>query len=255
MSNLYKISFVLVSLWITACQSENAETEKLRQENAQLRQEITDNQVIANKIASGVNDIILLLDSVERTENEMYVSLEGGTSYQDLKQRIEKIHTKFFASKEALNGVELALQKTNQQNNQLYQTIENLKGKLAEKEKHILELQNQIEKYKEDNRKLITRVDVMKEMLQKRNEEIMMKKRELTALNSQLNELKYQQLQAQIQSYVTQGDAAYEIAERTQLAPKKKREAYQQAYDFYKRAYDSGRVDVLEKMKLIERKM
>ncbi|MCS7003804.1 MAG: hypothetical protein NZM38_00600 [Cytophagales bacterium] len=248
---------LFVKIWhlVTSCSSENAEIERLKQENAQLRQEIIDNQSFTNKIANGVNELMSLLDSLEKTENEVYVSLEGGTNYQELKTRIEHLHQKFHSSKNTLTTIETALEKARKENNELYRTIDNLKNKLAEKEKHILELQAQVEKYKEDNRKLITRVDIMKEMLQKRNEEILAKKRELTTLNSKINELKYQQLQMQIESYIIQGDAAFEIAERTQLAPRKKREAYQQAYEFYKRAYDSGRTDVLEKMKLIEQKL
>jgi chromosome segregation ATPase len=245
---------ILIS-YLIGC-GESAETTNLRKENERLQDEIRSNREITEKVYEGINLISNMLDSVEKTESEMYVSLEGkGTSYEDLIKRISNMHEKFKSSKAALAQIENALEKKESEKNMLAQTVAILKKELDSKEKHITDLQKELEKYKESNQQLITKVDLMKGLVEKKNQEIAEKKRELTALNSSLNAAKYAAEQTLINSYLSQGDAAMELAERTKLAPQKKRDAYKQAYEFYKKAFEAGKVEAEEKMKQAERKL
>jgi hypothetical protein len=49
--------------------------------------------------------------------------------------------------------------------------------------------------------------------------------------------------------------AMEEAGNRTKLAPRKKKETYQKAYDLYKQAFEAGRTDAFEKMEELEDKL
>ena len=56
-------------------------------------------------------------------------------------------------------------------------------------------------------------------------------------------------------SYFALGEALEEAARRTKLAPKKRKETYREAIEYYKQALAFGREDAQEKINALEEKI
>ncbi len=230
----------------------------LKDENEQLKMQKEDLEAELARAQAGVStleQIGVLMDSIDGMRNAIQLDLEAGTSYQDYLKRMEEL-TKYVSETEAkLNGLEGQFSEASEKNKAYVSTISRLKKDLSAKTKEIQQLQEMVEGYKIENDQLLTMVELQEAELQSKEELIEQKKEELALLDNRMMELMVQSQVSEADAYFARASAVEEAANRTKLAPKKKKETYQEAIDLYKKAMALGNLQAEVKIKELEAKI
>lgn len=229
-----------------------AELEQLRSENQQLKAALGESNEFADQMNDKLGQIDVLLDSIESAEETLAVTLMEGTSYNDYTQRIRNIQDYIENSKSEISKLEKSLSKSNANNRVFLSQVERLKGDLEKRESRIVELSQQVETYKEENAALIKTVDLQEQAILAQESRIRENKKEMAFLEVKLERLQAAAKEAEANAYFAQGEMQEQLAKKTLLAPKKKKGHIQEAYDYYKKAFEAGHKEAYAKMEALE---
>jgi chromosome segregation ATPase len=199
-----------------------------------------------------MDEVGILLDSIEAQDESIAFSLEKGTSYDDYSTRLQDINDYIENSKMKVMEMEELLQQSEGKNQALAAMVSKYRRSIEEKEQKIAMLTEQVDKYRVENQSLIKTVDLQNQELKEREKEIEAKRAELSALESDIERMMAEAKQAEADAYFARAESTVEMANRTKFAPKKKKETLKIAYDLYKLAFESGREDAYAKMEELE---
>ena len=241
---------VAISLLVFSCGLKD-ENEKLKMDNEELSAELAR----AQAGVATLEQIGELMDSIDAMRNVIELDLEAGTTYEDYLRRMEDL-TEYVSNTEAkLSSLEKQFSEASNKNNSYLATIKRLKNDLAARTKEISDLQETVEGYKSENDQLLTMVELQTAELNDKSAEIERKKEELQLLDNRMQELMAQAQISEADAYFARAAAVEEAANRTKLAPKKKKETYMEAIELYKKSMALGNTEAEAKIKELESKI
>ncbi len=230
----------------------------LKDENEQLKMQNEELEAQLSRAQAGVatlEQIGVLMDSIDEMRDVIQLDLEAGTSYEDYLQQMESLSQYVSETEEKLNNLERQFSQSSEKNSAYISTISRLKKDLSSKTKEIQELQDMVEGYKIENDQLLTMVELQEAEITNKTELIEQKKEELELLENRMVEIMAQAQISEADSYFARASAVEEAANRTKLAPKKKKETYMEAIELYKKAMALGNVDAENKIKELEERI
>lgn len=248
---LFKINTFTLTLLLllVACGKD------LKEENERLKEALLVAEADSESLATSLEEVNSLLDSIELTQQAISINLETGMTYRDYASRIKAINKYIEDSDARLTAVENKLAQVKSKNKVYLGIIKNLRKDLATKEGLIKKLEAQVSNYKQENEALVKTVDLQKNELAEQDAAIQQKRQELKALDDTIKMMKQDLVATQADFYYKQGLAAEALAQKTRLAPKKKKAHYQTAYDFYEQAFKLGKSEAYNKMQALEAKI
>jgi len=194
----------------------------------------------SNQVAATLQEVGVMMDSIDANRQLLKVNMIEGTTYSDYTARIKDINEYVKESQKKIENLENALKKSRGTSNAFSNTIKKMKADLEARNKEILELQGQVDKYRNENQNLIQTVTLQEAELGDKEAKIIQKEQELALIEARIQELMIQSKMSEGDSYYARGEAIEEAANRTKLAPKKKKETYQEALEMYKKALSLG---------------
>ncbi len=245
---------VLATGFLASCVSKG-EYEKLSEERNLLQAELENTEKLNSQITSKMDEVDVLLDSIEASDQSLSIQLEKGTSYSDYSSRLQNINNVIENSKNKIAEMEKLLEDSDAKNSSLGRMVSKLRSSIEQKEARIAELNQQVEKYKTENASLIKTVDLQSRELKEREMQIQLKKEELEKLQADIEEANNTIQDTKATLFYDQAEAMVEAADRTKFAPKKKKETYKEAYELYKQAFEAGNKEAFAKMEALEKKM
>jgi chromosome segregation ATPase len=178
-----------------------------------------------------------------------------GTTYDDYKARMKDINSYVKDTQRKIDDLEKSLSKSKSSSNAFSKTIKQLRADLETKTKSIADLQEQVEKYRNENENLITTVGMQEKELVDKQSEIDAKAQELALIEARIQELMIQSKMSEADAYYARAQAVEEAANRTRLAPKKKKETLKEAVELYKKALSLGKEEAQAKIDELEKKI
>lgn len=240
------ILLLLIPAFLVSC--DNAEKQELQSQIDSLQSELERSHQTSQTLA----EVGILLDSIDETRQLLRVNLVEGTPYDDYSGRMEDLHDYIRDTEEKIARLEQNLQSSKTGSNALSKTINQLKTQLRAKEKEMVFLQDQVEKFRNENENLIITVNLQDAEIADKQEQIDARSQELALIEARVQEL-------MIQSKVSEGDAYYmraqaieTAANRTKLAPRKKKETLKEALELYKKARSLGKAEAQAKIDYLE---
>ncbi|MEP2667606.1 MAG: hypothetical protein ABJH04_01355 [Cyclobacteriaceae bacterium] len=245
-----KLVFVLlVGILFMSC--GGGESEKMQMAIDSLTRELEENREVANTL----QEVGVMMDSIDANRQALKIGMLEGTSYTDYKARMNDINDYVKDSQKKILDLENALKKSRGTSNAFSSTIKKLKADLESKNQEILELQGQVDKYRNENQNLIQTVTLQEAELGDKEAKILQKEQELALIEARIQELMIQSKMSEGDAYYARGEAIEEAANRTKLAPRKKKETYQEALDMYKKALSLGVAKAQTKITEMEEKV
>src|SRR5690606_33643875 len=208
---------------------------------------------ISQRMAKTLTEVGVLMDSIDASRQLLRVNMVEGTSYEDYKERMRDINSYVKDTQSKIEDLEKTLSKSRSTSNAYAATIKKLKAEMEEKTKRIADLQEQVEKFRNENQNLISTVGMQEAELLDKEAEIETKTQELALIEARIQELMIQSKMSEADAYYARAQAVEEAANRTKLAPKKKKETLREAIELYKKSLSLGkaeaqaRIDDLEK--------
>ncbi len=248
-----KRSFIIlipVLFYFTGCQIQK-ENEALKIENEELQANLNRAQTAAKTL----EEIGILMDSIDHARNALRLELEEGTSYDSYTERMKDINKYVEESEAKIAQLETEISNSSSKNRTYLNSISRLKKDLKQKTKEINELMNTVESYKSVNKELLNMMDIQDTELADLEKEIEIRQEELEYLENRMQELMVKSQINEGDAYFARAQAIEEAARRTKLAPKKKKETYSEALELYKKAKAFGHEGTDEKIAELEKKI
>lgn len=227
------------------------EKEKLQMAVDSLTQQLEASKQVANTL----QEVGVMMDSIDANRQLLRVNMIEGTTYSDYTARMKDINEYVKESQDKIEALERALKKSRGTSNVFSATIKKLKADLDARNKEILALQEQVDKYRNENQNLIQTVSLQEAELGDKEAKIIEKEQELALIEARIQELMIQSKMSEGDSYYARGEAIEEAANRTKLAPRKKKETYREAIEMYKKALSLGVAKAQAKISELEEKV
>lgn len=242
-------SLLVIALAAVACDTQ--EKAKLKSEVDSLRSELQTSQ----RMAQTLEDVGTLMDSIDANRQLLRVNMVEGTTYDDYTSRMKDLNNYVRDTEDKIADLEEQLRKSNSSSKSFANVIKKLKAELVTKSQEIALLQEEAEKVRNENQNLSETIRLQEEELTTKEEEIRLKETELASSESKIQEMILNQKISEAEAYFKQAQAVEETANRTKLAPKKKKASIRQAIDLYKKALSLGKQEAQAKITELEKKL
>jgi len=247
---LKKLLFAVpVVALFAAC--DNGEKVALQSKVDSLKVELEASQ----KVAATLDEVGVLMDSIDASRQLLRVNMVEGTTYDDYKSRMKDINGYVKDTQRKIDDLEKSLSSSQSKNSTNAKLIKKLKADIETKSKEIASLQEQVDKFRSENQNLITTVGMQEAELSDKSAQIETKNQELALIEARVQEMMIQSKMSEADAYFARGQAVEEAARRTQLAPRKKKETYKEAIELYKKALSLGKTEAQEKITALEKKI
>lgn len=211
--------------------------KKLETQNMALQSELDSLSIILSETESAVeslSDIGIILDSIESQRNIIRMEMvEGGIAYEDYVKRVE-----------ALNGyleqAESKISKLEKSQRSYASIVKKLREELNEKNREVDALEIILNDFKADNVSMQGTIRLQEAEIQDLEWEIQLKEQELSLIEEKIDQMIEVSKMSEADGYYARGVAYEEAANRTKLAPRKKKETLKQALELYQQALDLG---------------
>ncbi|MEQ9166543.1 MAG: hypothetical protein RLO12_09820 [Fulvivirga sp.] len=233
-------------LAFASCNTKQLETENaaLKAAMDSLNIQIENDKVVGEQLAK----VSALMDSIDKERNSLRINLETGIKPDDYETRMKGIQQYLKDTREQLSDME--------KNNTSYSAlVRKLQKELVSKNTEITNLQNQVALYQEENQGLISKVNLQSVEIEDKNEMIMIKEQELALIEAKMQELMIKAEVSEADAFFARGEAMELAADRTKLAPKKRKETYQEALELYKKSQSLGNTFAQAKIEALQKKI
>ncbi|MCI0751555.1 MAG: hypothetical protein L0Y35_06940 [Flammeovirgaceae bacterium] len=227
-------------------------------EKAQLQSKVDSLQIeleTSQRMANTLQEVGTLMDSIDASRQLLRVNMVEGTTYDDYTARMKDINNYIKETESKIEELEKSLKKAKGSASAYASTIKKLKADLQSKSQEIAMLQEQVEKYRNENQNLIQTVGLQEAELADKQTQIEAKQQELALIESRIQEMMIQSKMSEGDAYYARAMAVEEAANRTKLAPKKKKETYKEALELYRKALSLGKKEAQAKITALEKKI
>ncbi len=239
---------VTAGLLVSSC-GMNSETEQLRAEADSLQAELQSTTLAVQTL----QQVGAWMDSIDSGRENLELSLERGIQSDDFVARMEAINQYVKDSENKITELESNLSSTSSQSQAYAGTISRLRQQLQSKNDEVVSLQDQVTRYKVENQDLISAVSMREEEIMQKDTELEIKRQELQLLEARIMGLFEAAKINQADALFARGQAIEEAANRTRLAPNKKKETYLEALELYRQASNLGHVEAKTKMEELQK--
>lgn len=227
------------------------EAEKLKSQVDSLKVELQTSQ----QFATTLQEVSVLMDSIDANRQVLRVNMVEGTTYENYTARMKDINNYVKDTQSKIENLESSLKKSKGNTSALSSTIKKLKADLEARNKAIAELNEQVDELRNKNQNLITTVGLQEAELNDKEAQIIIKQQELALIEAKIQELMVASKMSEADSYFARAQAVEEAANRTKLAPKKKKETLKEAIELYKKALSLGKQEAEAKITELEKKI
>ena len=199
-----------------------------------------------------LEEVGVLLDSIDASRNDLSVTIVEGITYADYIGRLKKINTHIKDSQAKILELEGNLKKSK---NLSAGTIKRLKADLNIRSAQIVELQIQIAELRQNNDSQFMRLLKKDSIISGKDEVIRLKSEDVAALQSLVQDIDDQNRIKVANLYFDQAQALETAADRTQFAPRKKKDARREALELYRLSLSMGNDKAQEKIDTLEKQL
>lgn len=205
-----------------------------------------------HQVAQMMTEIGVMLDSIDKNRHAVTVGLAEGTN-QNYVRRLEDINQYVLRSERKLAALEKTARRT--RDAAYPAAIRKLKKDLEIRTHELEALKEQVALYKGQNDDLIREVSEKEVQLREKLALIQAKQTEVDQLNEQVQQLLVKSKQDEGESYFARAEAVEETANRTHLAPRKKKNTLKQALELYRMAQFYGKEGAEAKVDRLEKRL
>jgi hypothetical protein len=207
------------------------------------------------QMSQALSEVGELLDSIDASRQLLRVKLEQGTPYDDYTDRLKDVNAYIRTTAGKIETLEQNLKTSSSSSKALAKTVRLLKAELAKKGEEVAFLQEQVEKFRHENQNLVITVDLQDAEIADKQDQIDAKEQELALIEARVQELMIHSKISEAEAFYTRAQAIEKAADRTKLAPRKRKETIKEAIDLYKKALSMGKTEAGAKITELEARL
>jgi chromosome segregation ATPase len=222
-----------ITIAIAGC---TGDSKKLQSQVDSLKNELQTSQ----QFTKTLEEVGVLMDSIDANRQLLRVNMVEGTTYDDYTSRMKGINNYVKDTQSKIEDLEKSLKKSKGNSNAYAASIKKLKADLEGKQKEIADLQTKVDQLSTENKNLISTTQLQEAELTDKEAQIAAKTQELSLIEAKIESLMVSSKMNEADSYFARAQAIEEAANRTKLAPKKKKNTLKEALEMYKKAQSLG---------------
>jgi hypothetical protein len=204
------------------------------------------------EVEKSMNEVGMLIDSIDASRNSLQIKMIEGSNYADYVSRLNEIN-KYVKQTEAKLS---SLEKSSTNNSKATaSTIRRMKADLEKRSEEIIELQLQVAQLRDENLAVWKKVNEKDSILAMKDQVIKLNQSDIASLEKLFNDTQAENKVAVANLYFAQAAALEEAANRTQFAPRKKKEARREALELYKLSLTLGNNDAQARIDDLTKKL
>jgi len=239
---------VVALLWSCGLKDEN---KKLLAKIDSLNVEVKTGQ----EVAATLQEVGLLLDSIDVNRNLLRSDIIEGTSNANYSERLKSINAYVKSTSSRIEELEASLSKAKSGSAQYASMVKKLKAELETRKAEMLALEESVAQLRAENETLAQTVTQKETVISEKENFIQVKEQELASLETEFKNFSEQSKLTEGDLYYAQAVALEEAADRTKLAPRKKKTTQQEALELYRKALQFGKQDAQVKIQELEEKL
>lgn len=206
----------------------------------------------SKEVEKSMNEVGVLIDSIDASRKALQLNMIEGDNYADYVARLNDINAHVRQTEAKL----ASLEKSNKNASKASASaIRRLKADLEKRSVEIVELQLQIAKLRDENLAVWTKVNQKDSILSTRDQVIKIKESDIASLEKTMSDTQAENRMVVADLYYAQAKALEKAADRTQFAPRKKKEARLEALELYKLSESMGNTKAQAKINALEKKL
>jgi uncharacterized membrane-anchored protein YhcB (DUF1043 family) len=206
----------------------------------------------SREVEKSMNDVGILIDSIDASRQSLQLRMSEGNNYADYVSRLNDINLYVKQTETKLE----ALEKSNRNNSKSYASgIRRMKADLEKRSAEIVELQLQVVKLRDENLAVWATVNEKDSILAMKDQMIRLDESDIAALEKLFNDTQAENKITVANLYYAQAAALEKAADRTQFAPRKKKEARREALELYRLSLSMGNPDAQLRIADLEKKL
>lgn len=210
-------------------------------------------QLTASKqVEANLNEVGVLIDSIDASRKALQIKMVEGSSYADYVNRLQAINLYVQKTEKRLTELEKSTENTSKIS---ASSIRRLKADLAKRTEEIVELQAQIATLRNENLVAWAKVNHRDSVLLIKDQVIKLNESDIASLERLVNDSQAENKIAVSNLYFNQAKALEMAADRTQFAPRKKKEARREALELYRLSQSLGKPEAQAKIVELEKKL
>jgi chromosome segregation ATPase len=241
----------LAMVLITGCDNSEERINKLIAENDSLRNELATTQ----NMLYTFQDVGSLIDSIDASRNALRVNIVEGTPYSEYTDRLKEINAYIKHSEEKIAELEKKLGKSRNKSEAFEMMILALKDELSISRDEVTALQTRVNEVMKENADLTKTVKIQETSLEDFQLQLQAKYEEVKLFEVHIKELTEKLQITEANAFFAQAQALEAAAKKTRLAPRKKKETYQEAVELYKKALAAKHPQAEAKIKALAKKI
>jgi chromosome segregation ATPase len=226
------------------------------QENKDLKAKVDSLQVELNasqQTAGMLQEVSIMLDSIESSRVNLRSGVVEGTDYKDYAGRMKNLNTYIQQTQSKLDEMETSLKNSKASSSKYASMVKKLKADLETSTQQVAALQIEVENYRADNQYLAKSVVEKDSLITVNSEVIKVREQDIAALETKVQDITTSATTTQADLLYAQGQALETAADRTKLAPRKKKETQREALELYKKSYSLGKEEAKAKIEELEK--
>jgi chromosome segregation ATPase len=225
---------------------DTKEKQRLQTQVDSLRTELHTSQ----QTAATLQEIGVLIDSIDANRQLLRTDVVEGTSYSDYKNRLKDINSHIKETQSKIAQLEKSVKSAK---GSYAATIKRLKNELETSTQQIAALQTEVERMRGENETLAMTVSQRDSAITKNEVTIKMREQDVANLEKNVEEVNASSKASQADLYFAQAQALETAADRTKFAPRKKKETKREALELYKLSLSLGKTEAQAKIDELEK--
>jgi hypothetical protein len=204
----------------------------------------------SKQVEATMAEVGVLIDTIDANRQALRAEMVEGTSYTDYITRLKDINTHITETKNKITEMEKAV-KTAKGSSAT--ALKRIKQDLELRSQEVLALQVEIEKMRDENRRLASDITAKDSTLTTREEVIKLREQDIASLESLVKDINEQTKVKVANLYYAQAQALETAAQRTKFAPKKKKSTKREALELYKLSLSLGKTEAEARIAELEK--
>ncbi|MEK6782706.1 MAG: hypothetical protein AABY93_13475 [Bacteroidota bacterium] len=206
----------------------------------------------SKEVQANLNEIYILIDSIDANRKALQLKMIEGSSYADYVERLREINTYVEQTEAKLAAFEKSSKKSSKTS---ATSIRLLKADLAKRSEEIVALQLELVQSRDESMALWVKINQKDSILWMKDQMITLKEDDIVSLEKRMNETQEENKLTVANLYYNQASALELAANRTQFAPRKKREARREALELYRLSLSLGKMEAQLRINELEKKL
>lgn len=232
-----------IAVVLIGCDSK--EKAKLQYKIDSLNTELQTSQMEASQL----KDVNVLIDSIDASRKVLRANVVEGTSYASYSERLQDINQYIKESQTKI----AELEKKSKNVAGMASSLKRLKANLELRQSEIAALQLEVSKMRSENQLMDRAITQKDSTLLAKDEVIKVRETDIASLETLMKDTNEQNKITAANLYFEQAKAMEKVADRTNFAPRKKKEALREALELYKISLSLGKPEAQKKIETLEK--